>query len=184
MSLQQVNQAARHLQEAGVVMHATEGVWGLACDPFDEGCVARVLRLKRRPVEKGLIVIAAAADDFAPELDGLDAKQCDEILDTWPGAVTWVVPNRRFPSWITGKHATVAIRVPGHPQARSLCRAFGGPLVSTSANPAGEPSALSADQADEYFRAGVDYQLPGEVQNPGQPSQIRTLAGSVLRGSG
>ena len=82
------------------------------------------------------------------------------------------------------KHATVAIRVPGHPQARSLCRAFGGPLVSTSANPAGEPSALSADQADEYFRAGVDYQLPGEVQNPGQLSQIRTLAGSVLRGSG
>ena len=65
-----VARAADILAEGGVVAHALEGVWGLACDPFDAGAVARVLDLKGRPVAKGLIVIGASPEVFAAEIEG------------------------------------------------------------------------------------------------------------------
>lgn len=179
------------------MLHATEGVWGLACDPFDGESVARLLALKGRPVSKGLIVIGADADMFALELASLSPDDRARVLTSWPGAVTWILPNQRFPDWITGGRSQVAVRVPGHAQARALSRAFGGPLVSTSANPSGRPPARSMlqargqfgpmrgrsqrDRSAPPFPGEQDYLLPGEVLSPGSPSQIRTLAGDVLR---
>jgi L-threonylcarbamoyladenylate synthase len=184
--------AVRSLRLGGLVLHATEGVWGLACDPFNGVAVAALLALKDRPVSKGLIVIGGDAADFAPELTALDETQRREVLETWPGAVTWILPNHRFPAWITGGRDQVAVRVPGHPQPRALAKAFGGPLVSTSANPSGRPPARCAIVARRQFRASAshpeqvfpgprDYVLPGEVLSPGAPSRIRTLSGEVLR---
>ena len=62
----------RHLRQGGVVAHATEGVWGLACDPFDCQAVARILAIKGRSPDKGLILIGGSADCFAPELRPAD----------------------------------------------------------------------------------------------------------------
>ena len=192
-----IRRAVLSLRQGGVVLHATEGVWGLACDPFDPFAVDHILQLKGRAVSKGLILIGADAAAFEPELDQLNVADRSRVLDSWPGAVTWILPNHRFPEWITGGRDQVAVRVPGHPQARALARAFGGPLVSTSANPSGRPPARSALTARRQFRAGRsagdnqaeplefpaarDYVLPGEVLSPGAPSQIRTLSGAVLR---
>ena len=184
MSAAALTEADEHLRDAGVILHATEGVWGLACDPFSEAAVTRLLELKVRPVTKGLIVIGAAEADFAPELAPLSEAQRQLVSASWPGAVTWLVPNVRFAHWITGGGEKVAVRVPGHPQARALCKAYGGPLVSTSANPAGKPPALTEAQARAYFPSGVDYLLSGEVLQPGQPSSIRELSGEWLRGAG
>lgn len=184
MTLRQVTQAAARLRESGVILHATEGVWGLACDAFDEAAVARLLSLKQRPVSKGLIVIGASEVEFGPELAALGSSERSAVLESWPGAVTWLVPNKQFPRWITGGRTTVAVRVPGHPQARALCAEFGGPLVSTSANPGGRPPALTALTARGYFPRQVDYLLPGDVIRPGISSSIRDLSGAVLRGAG
>ena len=136
------------------MLHATEGVWGLACDPFDAQAVARLLALKRRPLAKGLIVIGASESCFTPELEALESSaERKMVVDAWPGAVTWILPNVRFPGWITGGRDAVAVRVPGHPQARALAEAFGGPLVSTSANRSGEPAPTSGLKARRQFPA-------------------------------
>jgi L-threonylcarbamoyladenylate synthase len=179
----QLQRAVWALDAGGIVLHATEGVWGLACDPYDESAVARLLVMKGRPVSKGLIVIGAEAADFRGELSGLNSSERTTIEASWPGGVTWVVANVDFPFWITGGRASVAIRVPGHRQARSLCNAFGRPLVSTSANQSGRNAPVNCWQAHRQFaRAGfpglLDYVLPGTVCDPGQPSQIRTPAAS------
>ncbi|MEJ2087407.1 MAG: L-threonylcarbamoyladenylate synthase [Gammaproteobacteria bacterium] len=179
-----IARAVRALRAAGIVLHATEGVWGLACDPFDEQAVGRLLRLKNRSVDQGLIVIGASARCFEPELAALGPADRATIAATWPGAVTWIVPNVRFPCWITGGRSTVAVRVPGHGQTRALCRAFGGPLVSTSANRSGQPPAINGLQARcrlAGFPTRQDWVLPGDVVVPGRPSVIRTLAGATLR---
>lgn len=177
-----LSRAAEVLRGGGVILHATEGVWGLACDPFDSRAVTRILTLKRRGVSRGLIVVGSTTGDFAAEIGGLDPQALQAVEASWPGPVTWVVPSWRFPWWITGGRATVAVRVSGHPQVRALCARFGGPVVSTSANPSGRAAALSALKARAYFHAGVDYVLPGEVLEAGRPSTIHTLTGQVLRG--
>ncbi len=94
--------AADVLRSGGIVAHATEGVWGLACDPFDAAAVSRLLDLKGRSIRKGLILIGADESDFAPELAALSELDAARVRRTWPGPETWLVPNRQFPSWITG----------------------------------------------------------------------------------
>lgn len=169
------------------MLHATEGVWGLACDPFNESTVARLLVLKGRRLDKGLIVIGDSAACFETELALIDGPSRLMVEESWPGAVTWILPNGRFPFWITGGRHQVAVRVPAHAQARALCQAFGGPLVSTSANRSSQPPAVNALQARGRFSGAAfplttDYMLPGEICAAGGPSRIRTLSGDTLRG--
>ena len=177
-----VAEAARVIAAGGVIAHACEGVWGLACDPMNEAAVQRVLELKRRPVSKGLIVIGAAAADFAPELTRICTQTAGRIRASWPGAVTWLVQNVRFPPWIVGDFPTVAVRVPDHEQARQFAAACGHPLVSTSANRAADPPARSAEEVRRIFGEQIDGLLPGAVGDRNAPSTIIDAAtGRVLR---
>ena len=180
----QIQLAARSLRAGGVIVHATEGVWGLACDPFSQSAVARLLAVKSRQPEKGLIVIGAGAATFQPELATLSDSQGQAVTASWPGAVTWLLPSQRFPHWITGGRANVAVRVPGHDQARALCAAYGGPLVSTSANYAGAPPARNIFQAVAFAsrEPSVSYLLPGAtLSHSAGPSEIRDLEGRIHR---
>lgn len=182
LSSDMLRRAVDVLHGGGVVAHATEGVWGLACDPFAGAVVGRVLDIKGRDAEKGVIVAAGRAAAFAPELENLDGELAARIRASWPGAVTWVVPNRRFPHWITGGRDTVAIRVPGHEQACALADAFGGPIVSTSANRSGVEPARTAQAVVDALGEVVDFVLPGEIGSSAGPSRIvDALNGSVLR---
>lgn len=167
-----LSRAVDLLHGGGVVAHATEGVWGLACDPFDGGAVERVLEIKGRDADRGLIVAAGRVEVFATELEGLDNDVATRVRASWPGAVTWVVPNHRFPNWITGGRDTVAIRVPGHAQARALADAFGGALVSTSANRSGIEPARTAAEVAAALGEAVDFILPGRVGSSAGPSRI------------
>ena len=174
--------AAQILRDGGLVLHATEGVWGFACDPEQQTALARLLELKARDQRKGLILIAGSSEWFQAHLVGLAHKQ--QVLATWPGPHTWVLPNRdKYSDLVTGGRATVACRVPGHTQARDLCAAFGGTLISTSANVSGEAPVLEFEVGCRAFGEHVDCILTGSVNNPGQPSTIHGLEGEILRGS-
>ncbi len=194
MNAWQARLAVRALRGGGLVLHATEGVWGLACDPGNSRAVEHLLACKERSVAKGLIVIGAGPECFAAELESLQGTVRARVEASWPGPETWVVPNQTFPPWITGGRRSVAMRVPGHPQARALCRAFGGPLVSSSANRSGRPPPRRRLQAMAFARelrrrglrgggAPEIYVLPGESQGRQAPSHIRTVTGITLRGT-
>ena len=189
MNAWQARLAVRCLRRGGLVLHATEGVWGFACDPFDSVAVERLLQVKGRVAAKGFIVIGAGSECFEPELAEVDPAAREDIAASWPGAVTWILPNSRFPTWITGGRDTVAARVPGHPQARALCRAFGRPLVSSSANRGGRPPARRRIQAralltDLTHGNGATWSdvhlLPGETLGRQRPSDLRTLSGRTI----
>jgi L-threonylcarbamoyladenylate synthase len=173
--------AADVLRQGGVIAHATEGVWGLACDAADRSAVERIVAMKQRDAHKGLIVIAGAAADFAQELALLSKAQTTAVTTSWPGHVTWILPNVRFSELITGGRATVACRVPAHLQARELCRAVGRILVSTSLNVSGEPPITEYSTAAREFSSVVDFVLPGIVDQPGKSSRISTINGETLR---
>ena len=182
MSDAHLDAAVETLRGGGVVAHASEGVWGLACDPFQRAAVNRVLAIKGRDAAKGLIVIAAGAEQFAPEVGRLRPDAAARVHASWPGAITWIVATDRFPPWITGDRGTVAARVPGHAQARALAARFGGPLVSTSANRGGAAPARCADAVLADLGAEIDFLLPGAVGGRSGPSRIIDAAsGATLR---
>ena len=179
-------QAAAALHRGGVIAYPTEAVWGLGCDPFDEAAVHRLLAIKQRPVDKGLILIAASLQQFDGLLDweALPNDRAEDVFATWPGPNTWIVPTTgRVPHWITGAHDGVAARVSAHPDVVALCSAFGGPLVSTSANRSGEPASHALSDCTPALLALVDGVLIGETGGLARPTQIRDArTGAVLRG--
>ena len=174
---------AQRLWQGAVIAYPTEGVWGLGCLPENEEGVARVLALKRRPWQKGLILVAADLAQFAPYLAGLTADRLAVLEQTWPGPVTFLVPdNGCAPPWIKGTHDQVALRVSDHPVVRGLCQAAGAPLVSTSANPGGRMPARSSLRVRQFFADAVDIIVPGALGGATGPSEIRDLmSGSVHR---
>ena len=176
--------AAEVLRAGGLVAYPTEGVWGLGCDPDDELAVARLLDLKRRSAARGLILIGADSGQFHRHLRGLAAALRKRFEAPQSHGATWLVPdNGTAPPWIRGRHQSVALRVTTHPLAAALCRLFGGPLVSTSANAAGARAPRHAFQARRLFRRRRPvYVLPGPLGALSGPTPIADLStGAVLR---
>lgn len=177
-----VQQAAREIRAGAVIAYPTEAVWGLGCDPWDEDAVYRLLAIKGRSVEKGVILVADNIRQFDFLFEDYPQDWLDKMSSTWPGPNTWLVPHRGLlPAWITGQHDSVAVRVSDHPLVRELC-ALVGPLVSTSANPQGRPPARSRLRVEQYFRGQVDLVLGGALGGRKSPSVIRDLrSGEVVR---
>ncbi|HRP72888.1 MAG TPA: Sua5/YciO/YrdC/YwlC family protein [Luteimonas sp.] len=174
--LTSVEEAITVLHRGGLITCPTEGVWGLGCDPFDEAAVLRLLALKQRAVDKGLILVAASAAqlDGLVDWDALPPARREAVLASWPGPHTWIVPvTAKVPGWIRGSHDTVAVRVSAHPIVAALCAGFGDPLVSTSANVAGDPPPLALADLAPRIRDGVDAIVAGETSGLSQPTTIR-----------
>lgn len=170
-----VQQAAQEIRAGAVIAYPTEAVWGLGCDPWDFEAVYRLLAIKQRPVEKGLILIADNIRQFDFLFEDFPELWIDRMASTWPGPNTWLVPHQGLlPDWITGGRDTVALRVSDHPQVRELC-ALTGPLVSTSANPTGRPAARSRLRIEQYFHGQLDMVLSGPLGGRRNPSVIRDL---------
>ncbi|TWI57655.1 L-threonylcarbamoyladenylate synthase [Pseudomonas duriflava] len=175
LSSWRVQHVAQVIRQGGVIAYPTEAVWGLGCDPWDAAAVHRLVRLKQRPLEKGLILIADNIRQFDFLIHDLPRPWLDKLSSTWPGPNTWLVPHQnRLPGWITGAHSTVAVRVSEHPLVRELC-SLTGPIVSTSANPSGRPAARSRLRVEQYFSNQLDAVLGGALGGRRSPSVIRDL---------
>lgn len=178
-------QATDAVRNGGVIAYPTEAVWGLGCDPNNESAVQKLLAIKQRPVDKGLILIAANLDQLRPYLDlpALPSERLAEVLATWPGPHTWVMPaQRQAPRWITGAHEGIAVRISAHPVVVALCMAFGTPLVSTSANFAGAPAPVTREAFDPALLAALDGIMAGDTGGLARPTPIRDArTGAELR---
>ena len=179
-----LGRAARVLRSGGVIAYPTEAVYGLGCDPLNQAAVGRLLAIKQRPVDKGLILIASRLDQLRPFVQPLTREIRQRLDETWPGPVTWLLPaNPATPRWLRGRHESLAARVTAHPLAAALCEAFGGPIVSTSANASGRPPARTPLQA-RIRCPGIDLIITGATGHLARPTPIRdAVTGKVLRGS-
>jgi L-threonylcarbamoyladenylate synthase len=185
MMILKSKEAVESIRAGGVIAYPTEAVYGLGCDPFNEKAVMKLLALKSRPVNKGLILISDCFETLKSciNLDKLSEEQIKRVLDTWPGPFTWIFPaSEKVPKWIKGDFESIALRVIQHPVATPLCRALGIPLVSTSANVATLEPARSVEAVLDQFPEGLEGVLEGEVDINRMPSEIReVLTGAVLR---
>jgi L-threonylcarbamoyladenylate synthase len=171
------------LWQGAILAYPTEAVYGLGCNPFNESAVFRLLSLKQRPVEKGLILIADSFERLEPLVGEIPQKTLDRVLADWPGPVTWLMPAAKgVPHWLTGDHTSLAMRVTDHPIASALCRASGLPLVSTSANLSQKAPARTPLQVRLCCGGGVDWIVHGETGGNSRPTPIKdALSGKILR---
>ncbi len=183
MKSDKIDEAAKVINSGGVIAYPTEAVYGLGCDPLNEKALSRLLQIKRRPVEKGLILIAAHFSQLEGFIDPLPANVLNMLLETWPGPVTWLVPAQAgVPTTLRGDHKTLAVRVTAHPVASELCKRLSHALVSTSANVSGAEPARSRAQVLHMFGTSIDYILEGQVDLHAKPTQIRDASsGKIVR---
>lgn len=175
--------AAAVLARGGVALYPTEGVWGLGCDPLNTHGVARILAIKQRPADKGLVLVAHNIGVLRRYLAD-DATATALAGQAPPQPTTWVVPAAAWvPAWLTGGRDTLAVRITAHPVAAALSQALAAPLVSTSANVAGRPAPTRRFGIDPTVFDSVDVRLGGQTGGLAGATPIIDLrTGKQLRG--
>ncbi|MFQ5741423.1 MAG: L-threonylcarbamoyladenylate synthase [Acidobacteriota bacterium] len=181
-SSQVVRCAVRAIQNGGVVLSPTDTLYGFAVDPFQPSALRRLVEIKARPEEKGLLLLI-------PEVEWVE-KFCDQrpplfqalVEKLWPGAVTLLLKaGAGAAPPIAGKEGKVGFRIPRSPFLQAWMEALGGPLVSTSANLSGEPPPRTVETLKELFSARVDLFLEGGGSNQGQASTVLDLSAGFPR---
>lgn len=188
MSYVDLQHAVETLRQGDVLAYPTEAVWGLGCDPYQHDAFQKILELKQRPIEKGVILLSESIERIEDLLLPLDKSIQKQIFESWQPlkaqqrATTWLLPiSDAIPAWIYGQHDRVAIRVTQHPLCQQLCHAFDNMVVSTSANPAGVTPALSAQDIEKYFSHQINI-LDGHLGQSPEPSRIvDAVTGQVIR---
>jgi L-threonylcarbamoyladenylate synthase len=145
-SFEAISRAVELLRKGEVVGMPTETVYGLAGDGLNSTALARIFEVKQRPLFDPLILHfddATTAFDFAEQIP-MPARELAQCF--WPGPLTLVLPKKEIvPDLATSGLPNVALRVPAHPVAQALLRAFGGPLAAPSANRFGRISPTDAE---------------------------------------
>ena len=178
-----VEPARKAVRDGGIIAYPTEAVYGLGCDPLDERAVARLIALKQRPADKGLILIANHFLQLEPFCGVVGNAAWRRVKKSWPGPYTWVFPAAAAcPSWLRGERPGIAVRVTAHPVAAALCDACNCALVSTSANVSDAPAARSASQVEEAFGDKLDCIVVGDTGGMHAPTSIRdAMSGRGIR---
>jgi L-threonylcarbamoyladenylate synthase len=166
--------AAHILSEGGLVAFPTETVYGLGADATNPAAVARIYQAKGRPAFNPLI---AHVGDIgaARQIARFDAPAMALAEAFWPGPLTLVLPKTEscaVADLATAGLDTVAIRLPAHPVARDILRAFGGPVVAPSANLSGHVSPTTAAHVQSDLAGRIDLIVDGGAVEVGVESTI------------
>jgi len=178
----QIESAANILRRGGLAAYPTDTVYGLGARGDDDAAVRRVFELKARPPDQALPLLIGDLSQLktvAREVSPLAERVIGRF---WPGVLTLVLPkSAAVPDAVTGGGETVAVRLPGHPVPRALAMALGAPLVGTSANLSGRPSALTAAEVRAQLGERVDIIIDGGHASGGIESTVLDLSGAVPR---
>lgn len=172
-------------QEGGILAYPTEAVFGLGCDPDNEEALTRLLEIKHRSPDKGLILLAGNYSQLLPYIDDnkIPKDKRAAVLSRWPDGVTQLVDkNNNISRLLSGIFEKIAVRITSHPDVVALCKATNKPIVSTSANLAGQPPAKTWQEVEEKLFSQVDYIIKGQTLGFKQPSKIiDALSGEIVR---
>jgi L-threonylcarbamoyladenylate synthase len=169
-----VADAVRSLRDGGLVAFPTETVYGLGADATNAAAIARLYEAKGRPAFNPLI--AHLSDLEAAQRIALFDAQAILLAEAfWPGPLTLVLP--KAPGCAVAELATagldsIAVRVPAHPIARQILRAFGGPVVAPSANLSGHVSPTTAAHVRSDLAGRIDLIIDGGAVEVGVESSI------------
>jgi len=161
------------MEQDGVIAYPTEAVFGLGCLPFSIKAIQRILQMKNRPWQKGLILVASDVAQVEPFVDENyhDLLVCFDEYPDFP--VTWLLPKSDIVLPIVcGSHDKIAIRLSKHPEVQALCDEAQSAIVSTSANRAGYPEMKRTEEVRNKMANQLDLVVAGAVGGYDRPSKI------------
>jgi len=171
--------------QGGVFAYPTEAVFGLGCDPDNDNAIQKLLSIKQRSAEKGLILLAG---DYSQLLPYIDEEVLPENIRLkysldWPVGVTFIYPAKnKLSTLLTGKFNSIAVRITTQPDVVALCKQVNMPIVSTSANLSGKSPVMLWQDIDPLLVKQLDLVIKGQTLNYSQPSKIiDVLTGNVIR---
>ncbi|WP_407910243.1 L-threonylcarbamoyladenylate synthase [Lysobacter claricitrinus] len=175
-----IERAVSLLRAGGLVAFPTETVYGLGANARDAEAVSKIFAAKGRPSDHPLIVHIASAQALSQWASRVPESATKLAAAFWPGPLAMVLPRAAgVPDAVTGGLDTVALRVPRHPVALALLRAFDGGLAAPSANRYGRVSPTRAAHVREELGDRVDLVLDGGACDVGVESTIVDLSGDV-----
>jgi len=170
-------QAVDVLQHGGIILYPTDTIWGIGCDATNAEAVEKVYRIKKRPSGKSMLILASdieMAGEYTHDTPSLTWRVMEEALDP----LTLIFPHaRNLAPNLPAPDGSIGIRLPKDPFCQELIRAFGKPIVSSSANRSHEiPPQLFIDISQEFIDL-VDYVVKWRQDdlNPGTPSTVVKL---------
>lgn len=188
-----LQEALHALREGGVIVYPTDTVWGIGCDATNEEAVSKIYALKQREDSKSMLVLldSAAKLDYyvdVPEaaemlLESTDIKiseywntdQSGSRQDEAQKPLTLIYPNaRHLAKNLIAEDGSIGIRITSEPFSTALCAQLKRPIVSTSANISGHPTAHFFHEIEEAILQGADYvcRFRREDETPHEPSSI------------
>lgn len=164
------------LNRGGLILYPTDTIWGIGCDATNTEAVKRVYELKRREDSKAMLVLLGnvnSLDRYVREVP----EVAYDLLEAAVKPLTIIYDNGyNLAPNLLGDNGSVGIRVPGDDFCRALCQRFRRPIVSTSANISGAPSASVYAEISDEIKNGVDY-----VVNYRRDDETRRAASSIIK---
>lgn len=185
-----LQEALRVLRAGGVILYPTDTVWGIGCDATNAEAVSRIYRIKQREDSKSMLCLLDAPGklqgymDEVPEmawqlLDMLSEGSAEEGSPEVPQRpLTIIYPNaKNLAANLLAEDGSIGIRITRDPFSKALCEQLHRPIVSTSANISGQPTAQTYQQINDEIREAVDYVClyRRNDRTPKQPSSIIKL---------
>ncbi|MCR3756397.1 MAG: threonylcarbamoyl-AMP synthase [Candidatus Westeberhardia cardiocondylae] len=172
------------LHSGQIIAYPAESVFSLGCDPDNVIAVKKLLSIKRRSWEKGLILVAACYEQLQGYVDEekLDSNIRFRVFSSWPGPITWVFPSRiTTPWWLTGKHNSLAVRVSAFFPIKMLSLMFGKPIVSTSANITGQFPAKTVYEVRKKLGNAIPIMQEDVEGRLNTSSILDVVSGKIIR---
>jgi L-threonylcarbamoyladenylate synthase len=174
-----IEEAGRMVLAGRLVAYPTDTVYGLGCNPLDEGAVDRLTQAKQRP--KGALPILVNSMAAARKLGEFNKTSLGLAGRFWPGPLTLIVPLReKLPIAVTDGSLFVGLRIPKHETALNLIDKCGGRIIGTSANISGHPSPRTADDVVHEIGGRIDLILDGGPSPLGKESTVAKVLGGQV----
>jgi L-threonylcarbamoyladenylate synthase len=174
--------AAVAIKAGSLLAFRTDTFYGLGADPLNRGALQELRALKGREDGKPILLVISDAS----EVERFGARRA-KLLDAvsarhWPGALTLVVAARAdLPPELTAGTGTIGLRLPDDEDVRALVRECGGALTATSANPAGELPARTAEDVARFFPDGLALIIDGGATHTEEPSTVLDVSHDEAR---
>lgn len=175
-----IRAAVAAMRKGGVILYPTDTVWGIGCDATNSAAVRKVFEIKRRADSKALITLVGSLAQLERTVEGIPevAYQLIELSEK-PVTIVYdgIAPHSGIAGELLADDGSIGVRVTSEAFSKTLCLAFGKPVVSTSANISGQPAAATFNDISPEIIGAVDYVCSSRRNEAGKakPSSVIRL---------